>query len=107
MSKNSSSSLIFTFFSLWRNHLILFITLSEAPPQPPGHPLDAKVPYYLFVIVEKIPVKGIQRHCNAPPPQWGQQPAFPYPTAYPPYPGMPYGYGYPYPGVPQMPPATR
>jgi pSer/pThr/pTyr-binding forkhead associated (FHA) protein len=35
--------------------------------------------------------------------QWGGQPGFPYPTAYPPYPGMPYGYGYPYPGVPQMP----
>ncbi|MEZ6067955.1 MAG: hypothetical protein R3B90_20085 [Planctomycetaceae bacterium] len=38
-------------------------------------------------------------------PWGGPPPQYPYPGGYPQYPGMPYGYGYPYPGVPQpMPP---
>lgn len=35
---------------------------------------------------------------------WAAAPQYPYPGGYPQYPGMPYGYGYPYPGMPQMPP---
>ena len=35
---------------------------------------------------------------------WANAPQYPQPGGYPQYPGMPYGYGYPYPGVPQPPP---
>ena len=51
---------------------MVIMTLFGAPPPPLGHPPVARVPYYLYTIVEKFPVQVIQRHRNAPPPPWGQ-----------------------------------
>ena len=62
---------VFSDFLLCRNHLISIITLSWAPPLPPGHPPVARVPYYLFTIMERFPEQVLQRHRNAPPPPMG------------------------------------
>jgi len=42
------------------------ITLSGAPPPSLRHPPVARVPYYLYTIVENFPSQVIQRHRNAP-----------------------------------------
>jgi hypothetical protein len=52
---------------LWRNHMILIMTLSGDQPPPLRHPPVAIVLYYLNITVEKFPVQVIQSHHNAPP----------------------------------------
>jgi hypothetical protein len=47
---------------LWRNHLIVIMTLARALPLPLWHFPIAIVPYYVFTIVEKFPVQGIPGH---------------------------------------------
>jgi len=56
---------------LWRNHLIVIMTLLGALPPSLWHPPIAIVPYYLYAIVEKFPVQVMQRHRNTPPPPMG------------------------------------
>ena len=42
---------LYRFVFFMRNHLVLIITLSGAPPPLLGHPPVARVPFYLFAIV--------------------------------------------------------
>ena len=56
---------------LFRNHLILIMTLFWALPPPLWHPPVAIVPYYLYAIGEKFSVQVIPRHHNAPPSPMG------------------------------------
>ena len=58
-------------FLLWRDPLILIMTLSGALPPPLWHSPVAIMPYCLYVFVEKFPVQAIPGHCNAPPPPMG------------------------------------
>ena len=52
--------------------MIVIITLFWAPPPPPGHPPVARVPYYLYTIVEKFSVQVYRGIAMRPRPQWGQ-----------------------------------
>ena len=56
---------------LWRNYLILIMTLSGALPPPLCHPPIAIEPYYLYAIAGKFPVQVIPVHRNTSPPPMG------------------------------------
>ncbi len=51
------------------NHLIGIMTLLGVLPPPLWHPPVAIEPYFLYAIVEKIPVQVIAGHCKPPRPK--------------------------------------